>query len=100
MLTVDSFVMVDMEECVKEYIFFSGRFIPFEYKCDFFFVKMVIGLYMRSALKKRPQSYGKYLQNETKRNKKKRIEVIKKWYDFIHHDKKNFRNGHPSQGDV
>tara|TARA_B100001121_G_C18350149_1_gene462063 strand:+ start:36 stop:230 length:195 start_codon:yes stop_codon:yes gene_type:complete len=37
---------------------------------------------------KRPQSYGEYLKNETKRNKKKRLEVIKKWYDFIHNEKK------------
>ena len=43
---------------------------------------------IKNTIKKRPQSYGEYLKNETKRNKKKRLEVIKKWYDFIHNDKK------------
>ena len=47
-----------------------------------------IELYLRNAVKKRPQSYGEYLKNETKRNKQKRLKVIKKWYDFIHNDKK------------
>lgn len=47
-----------------------------------------IEIYIKNTIKKRPQSYGEYLKNETKRNKKKRLEVIKKWYDFIHYDKK------------
>lgn len=64
------------------------------YKWNVFFVKMVIRLCIRSTLKKRPQSYGEYLKNETTRNKKKRIEVIQKWYDFIHSDKKNFNKVH------
>ena len=39
------------------------------------------------SIKSRPQSYGEYLKSETKRNKKKRLEVIKKWYDYIHRNK-------------
>ena len=44
--------------------------------------------YTKNKIKKRPQSYGEYLKNETKRNKAKRLKVIKKWYDFIHNEKK------------
>ena len=47
-----------------------------------------IATYAKNIIKKRPQSYGEYLKNETKRNKKKRLKVIKKWYDFIHNEKK------------
>ena len=47
-----------------------------------------IELYIKNTVKRRPQSYGEYLKNEKKRNKTKRLEVIKKWYDFIHNDKK------------
>ena len=47
-----------------------------------------IASYAKNTIKKRPQSYGEYLKNETKRNKQKRLKVIKKWYDFIHNDKK------------
>lgn len=47
-----------------------------------------IEFYIKNTIKKRPQSYSEYLKNETKRNKKKRLEAIKKWYDFIHNDKK------------
>lgn len=47
-----------------------------------------IEFYIKNGYKKRPQSYSEYLKNETIRNKKKRLEVIKKWYDFIHNDKK------------
>ena len=50
-----------------------------------------ISFYAKNTVKKqikRPQSYGEYLKNETKRNKKKRLKVIKKWYDFIHNEKK------------
>tara|TARA_B100001093_G_scaffold17923_1_gene16264 strand:+ start:1903 stop:2079 length:177 start_codon:yes stop_codon:yes gene_type:complete len=43
---------------------------------------------IKNTVKRRPQSYGEYLKNESKRNKTKRLEVIKKWYDFIHNDKK------------
>ena len=47
-----------------------------------------IELYIKNTIKKQPQSYGQYLKNEPKRNKQKRLEVIKKWYDFIHNNKK------------
>ena len=43
--------------------------------------------YAKNIIKKQPQSYGSYLKNEKKRNKQKRLNVIKKWYDFIHNDK-------------
>lgn len=41
----------------------------------------------KNTIKKHPQSYGSYLKNEKKRNKQKRLDVIKKWYDFIHNNK-------------
>ena len=50
-------------------------------------------LYFKNNLKKNikyktyPKSFGSYLRSETKRNKKKRLEVIKNWYDFIHSEK-------------
>ena len=47
-----------------------------------------VASYAINIIKKRPQSYGEYLKNETKRNKAKRLKVIKKWYDFIHNEKK------------
>tara|TARA_B100000282_G_C31728619_1_gene489765 strand:- start:212 stop:400 length:189 start_codon:yes stop_codon:yes gene_type:complete len=46
-----------------------------------------ISFYTKNTVKKqikRPQSYGEYLKNEPKRNKAKRLKVIKEWYDFIH----------------
>ena len=46
-----------------------------------------IASYAKNTIKK-PQSYGQYLKNEPKRNKQKRLKVIKKWYDFIHNEKK------------
>lgn len=51
-----------------------------------------ISFYAKNTVKKqikRPQSYGEYLKNETKRNKAKRLTVIKEWYDFIHINKTN-----------
>ena len=46
-----------------------------------------IAFYSKNIIKKHPQSYGSYLKNEKKRNKQKRLDVIKKWYDFIHNNK-------------
>ena len=46
-----------------------------------------IASYAKNTIKK-PQAYGQYLKNEPKRNKQKRLKVIKKWYDFIHNNKK------------
>lgn len=46
-----------------------------------------IAFYSKNTIKKHPQSYGSYLKNEKKRNKQKRLDVIKKWYDFIHNNK-------------
>ena len=46
-----------------------------------------IAFYSKNTIKKYPQSYGSYLKNEKKRNKQKRLDVIKKWYDFIHNNK-------------
>ena len=46
-----------------------------------------IAFYSKNIIKKKPQSYGSYLKNEKKRNKQKRLRVIKKWYDFIHNNK-------------
>jgi len=43
--------------------------------------------YSKNIIKKHPQSYGSYLKNEKKRNKQKRLDAIKKWYDFIHNNK-------------
>ena len=51
-----------------------------------------ISFYAKNTVKKqikRPQSYGEYLKNETKRNKAKRLKVIKEWYDFIQINKTN-----------
>ena len=46
------------------------------------------------SIKSRPQSYGEYLKSETKRNKKKRLEVIKKWYDYIHRNELHTEDKH------
>lgn len=51
-----------------------------------------ISFYAKNTVKKqikRPQSYGEYLKNEPKRNKVKRLKVIKEWYDFIYINKTN-----------
>ena len=33
---------------------------------------------------KPPPSYGEYLKTEVKRDKHKRLQVIKEWYDYIY----------------
>ena len=39
--------------------------------------------YINYSIKNRPQSYGEYLKKEKIRDKKKRLKIIKEWYDFI-----------------
>jgi hypothetical protein len=33
---------------------------------------------------KPPPSYGEYLKKEVKRDKNKRLKIIKEWYDYIY----------------
>lgn len=46
---------------------------------------MFLTRFLKSSIKNKPLSYGQYymLNKNKKRNKKERIAVIKKWYDYI-----------------
>ena len=51
-----------------------------------FYVNDILNTHIKNKI--RPKSYGEYLKTEKKRDKNKRIEVIKKWYNYIF-EKKN-----------